>query len=102
MKNFLYCLATVIPLVACTGESEPSAPAVDIEAGKAIAQRTCSACHGMDGRGKTAEIPNLAAQPANYLIEALHAYRDGKRHHAALKDMAAGSPLVCAGYRRFR
>jgi cytochrome c553 len=44
----------------------------------------------MDGRGLTAEIPNLTAQPAQYLIEAMHAYRDGGRLHAALQDMTTG------------
>ena len=41
----------------------------------------------MDGRGKTAEIPNLAAQPQQYLVEAMHAYREGRRHHAALQEL---------------
>jgi len=90
MKHILYSLALLTFLAACTGEPPPAQPAADLAAGKAIAERNCSACHGMDGRGKTAEIPNLAAQPAEYLIEALHAYRDGKRHHAALQNMTTG------------
>jgi cytochrome c553 len=44
----------------------------------------------MDGGGKQANIPNLAAQPADYLAEAMYAYRDDRRHHAALKDLIAG------------
>jgi len=77
-------------LTGCGEEREPAGPAVDIEAGKAIAQAHCSNCHGLDGSGKTAEIPNLAAQPAEYLVEAMHAYREDLRHHAALKDLIAG------------
>jgi len=90
MKNLFVGLFAVALLAACTEEQEPAGPVVDIEAGKAIAEESCSGCHGMDGRGGTGDIPNLAAQPANYLVEALHAYKDGRRHHAALQDMAAG------------
>jgi cytochrome c553 len=80
----------MLVLAACAEEHEPSGPVVDIDAGKAIAEASCAGCHGLDGRGETGDIPNLAAQPANYLVEALHAYKDGRRHHAALQDMAAG------------
>ncbi len=87
MKNFMFGILFFTLLVACSKEPEPTAPIVDLAAGKAIAEKQCSACHGMNGRGATAEIPNLTAQPAQYLIDALHAYRDGGRMHAALQDM---------------
>ena len=77
-------------LAGCGEEREPPAPVVDAEAGKAIVQAHCLNCHGLDGSGKTAEIPNLAAQPADYLVEAMHAYREDLRHHAALKDLITG------------
>jgi cytochrome c553 len=90
MKKILIGIATVLCLGACSREPEPSKPVVDIDAGKTFVGANCSACHTLDGRGKTAEIPNLAAQPAEYLVEAMHAYREGKRHHAALQDLIAG------------
>jgi len=90
MRNILICIAALALLAACGKSTEPTGPVADLAAGKQIAENSCAACHGMDGRGKTKEIPNLAAQPADYLIDALHAYRDGRRHHAALKDMATG------------
>jgi cytochrome c553 len=80
----------LLTLAGCSDQSEPPSPVVDAEAGKAIAQAHCSNCHGADGGGKTAEIPNLAGQPADYLVEAMHAYREDLRHHAALKDLIAG------------
>ncbi len=89
MKNILFCIAALTLLGACDKPTEPTQPVIDLAAGQSIAQSSCSACHGMDGRGKTAEIPNLAAQSSDYLIDALHAYRDGRRHHAALKDMTS-------------
>ena len=89
MKNILFSVLAFTLLAACAREPEPSEPVVDSAAGKVIAEADCSGCHGMDGRGETAEIPNLAAQSAKYLVEAMHAYRDGKRHHAALQDMTS-------------
>jgi len=89
MKKIL-ASAVLLLLAGCGGESEPPAPVVDIEAGKAIAQANCKGCHGLDGGGKTSEIPNLGGQPADYLVEAMHAYREDLRHHAALKDLITG------------
>jgi len=55
-----------------------------------LATEHCSGCHGADGAGLASDIPDLAAQPAEYLGNALHAYKDGRRHHAALQDMVSG------------
>lgn len=102
MKNVLIGLAIFTLLAACAKEPESTEPVVDLAAGKAIAEADCSDCHGMDGRGETAEIPHLTAQPLQYLVEAMHAYRDGGRLHAALQDMTSGMSeadiLNIAGY----
>ena len=90
MKKIMYGAIALTLLVACSKESESIKPVIDLAAGEAIAAADCSGCHGMDGRGETADIPNLAAQPINYLVDAMHAYRDGGRQHAALQDMTAG------------
>jgi len=75
-------------LAACGQQPEPAAPpAVDIAAGQALTQQQCSGCHAVDGSGKSAEIPNLAGQPVGYLVDAMLAYRDGRRHHAALQEL---------------
>ena len=90
MKHFLFSIAAITLLTACSEEPGSAETVYDLAAGKAIAEAECSACHGMDGRGTTSEIPNLTAQPLQYLIEALHSYRDGGRLHAALQDMTTG------------
>jgi cytochrome c553 len=90
MKKFLTGIVYSLVLAACGGESEPLATAIDIEAGRVFAEAHCTGCHTLEGQGRTAEIPNLAAQPAEYLVEAMHAYREGGRHHAALQDMITG------------
>lgn len=64
-------------------------PQADIAAGKAIAQAACVACHGMDGKGVAPGIPHLAAQRERYLLASLQEYKEGKRTHAALKEMAS-------------
>ena len=90
MKHLLFCVVVTTLLAACSREPESTETVYDLAAGKAIAEADCSACHGMDGQGTTPEIPHLTAQPVQYLIEAMHAYRDGRRLHAALQDMTTG------------
>lgn len=90
MKNLTYAIIAALLISGCAKEPEPEQPVVDPEAGRAIVEAECSGCHGTDGAGKRDNIPNLAAQPADYLVEAMYAYRDDRRHHAALKDLIAG------------
>ena len=102
MKNILFAIVALALVAACSKEPEPAKLVIDLAAGQAIAEADCSGCHGMDGRGDTSKIPNLAAQPAEYLVNAMHAYRDGQRHHAALQDLTSGMSeadiLNIAGY----
>jgi cytochrome c553 len=83
-------LGLSLALVGCTEEKKPpiKQAAADIAAGKAFAEKECKGCHGLDGKGAAPGIPHLAAQRERYLVAALTAYREGKRTHAALKDMA--------------
>ena len=74
---------------AGTGQPQKQ-PAADITAGKTIAERQCGACHGIDGRGKGPAIPTLAGQPEGYLLAAMAEYKDGRRHHAALRAIIQG------------
>lgn len=80
---------TMLALAACTQKVEPAPKpvAADIAAGKVIAERDCKACHGANGGGVAPAIPHLAAQRESYLLLSLNEYKDGKRSHAALKDM---------------
>lgn len=87
-----YCLLGVIlplALIGCTQKQEPTKPAPDLAAGKTIAEAKCSGCHGLDGGGAAPGIPHLAAQSPEYLLGSLYAYKEGIRHHAGLRDMAA-------------
>ena len=60
----------------------------DKAAGKAAAA-SCGGCHGEDGVSTSPATPSLAGQDADYLVVALHDYKDGKRAHETMKGMAA-------------
>lgn len=51
----------------------------------------CAACHGEDGHARIPGAPNLAGQPYQYLLQALHEYRDGTRKVPVMQ--AASGPL---------
>jgi cytochrome c553 len=52
---------------------------------------SCARCHGEDGRGRgLGAFPSLAGQHRDYLLRALRAYADGKRHSGIMQPVAAG------------
>lgn len=91
-KTALILLASLI-LAACGREQEPQVqpaapmPQADTTAGRVVAQKHCSNCHGLDGKGTSPLIPHLAGQKAEYLQLALREYRSGERPHAALQQL---------------
>jgi len=97
MKRLMLGVVLALSLSGCMekdqGAGKPAAeatlPAADIASGKAFAERECKGCHGLDGRGAAPAIPNLAAQHERYLLAAMKAYREGKRMHAALREIAS-------------
>ena len=60
----------------------------DAAAGKVLAEKSCKACHGENGGSVAPAIPHLAAQREAYLLASLNEYKNGKRTHAALRDIA--------------
>ena len=63
------------------------ADAAAIKAGEGKAQ-ICTACHGVDGNSNNPEWPNLSQQSKKYLIDQLHAFRDGIRKNALMNAQA--------------
>ena len=90
-NKLLFGLPVLLILAGCSEEQSPQPAAADVEAGKAFIQAHCTGCHTMEGGGKTDEIPNLAGQPQEYLVEAMNAYREGTRKHSALKGLISGT-----------
>lgn len=60
----------------------------DAAAGKA-ASKACAGCHGDNGVSASAANPSLAGQDAEYLVAALHAYKDGSRVDETMKKEVA-------------
>jgi cytochrome c553 len=48
----------------------------------------CVGCHGLDGRSRDPDFPNLAGQKKNYLIKALKDFRIGERRHLMMNYVA--------------
>jgi cytochrome c553 len=91
IKLLLLGAALAVTLLGCdqdSSKSGPARPAGDIGAGKVLAEQQCKGCHGAEGKGVAPAIPNLAGQRERYLLAALAEYKEGKRSHAALRDMA--------------
>jgi cytochrome c553 len=107
MNKFLLAIVLSVLLVGCQENKEPAvtppsadktaatggkaadkSPGGDVTAGKAVAERECKACHGLDGKGVAPGIPHLAAQRDRYLLLALTEYKDVKRTHSALRELA--------------
>jgi cytochrome c553 len=68
------------------------AASVPARAGAAAAGRKlavqCQACHGLDGKAKIPEAPNLAGQTEPYLMKALGDYRSGARQNEMMALVA--------------
>ena len=95
MNHLMLGILLSVALIGCTNKETSTAKnttekqtTADVRAGKAITERECKGCHGLNGGGSAPAIPHLAAQRESYLLASLKAYKDGKRSHAALRDMA--------------
>jgi cytochrome c553 len=119
--------ASVMLLAACalaspawSQQASPPAPAAAValtpnaQHGKEISY-TCLGCHGIDGYKNAYpnySVPELEGQHPEYLVDALHGYRDGDRAHLTMHSQAstlsdqdivdiaayfAGKPLTATG-----
>jgi cytochrome c553 len=48
----------------------------------------CTGCHGLDGRSRDLDIPNLAGQKERYLAKALRDFRIGDRRQLMMNFVA--------------
>lgn len=85
-------LATVAGLAAVAAGS---AAAADLAKGREKADQVCAACHGKDGNTPVdPSYPRLAGQSADYLYQALVAYKNDSRKNPIMGAMA--KPLTKA------
>jgi cytochrome c553 len=93
VKHLALGIVMAAALLGCSegdpAAKKPGVPGADLAAGKLYAERECKGCHGLDGKGAAPAIPHLAAQRDGYLLASLRAYKEGRRTHVALKEIAA-------------
>lgn len=84
MKRALLLLSFGMALVLA------SAPlmAAGADNGKSKAA-ACFACHGADGNAVDPQYPRLAGQYNEYIQQALHEYKDGRRNNPIMKGFTA-------------
>jgi cytochrome c553 len=49
----------------------------------------CQACHGPQGISVSPAFPNLAGQNVDYIMEALHQYKNGRRKNPIMQGQVA-------------
>lgn len=74
--------------------------------GEALAEQVnvdaCTSCHGLDGRSRDPDIPNLAGQKERYLAKALRDFRIGERRQLMMTFLAKSmSDEDIANYARY-
>jgi cytochrome c553 len=89
MRHLLLAMFLSVALIGCSDQGTPEKQTQeDIRVGRAVAEKECKACHGLDGKGVAPGIPNLAGQRGRYIMAALQEYKERKRIHAALRAIA--------------
>ena len=78
-------LALALPLALAGFASGAHA---GLEEGRAKAQ-VCVACHGVDGVATNPDLPSLAGQPRQFVVQALFMFREGQRKNALMTPFAA-------------
>ncbi len=84
MRALRLPLGVVLSVLALAA---PAWAAGDVAAGHAKAKR-CAVCHGLDGKAKLPDAPNLAGQNPIYLVAALDAYKSGARKNDMMSLVA--------------
>ena len=85
MKCALTVFSAAVVLALASGQALANG---NIARGKQKAA-TCFACHGVDGNAVDPQYPRLAGQYNEYLQQALHEYKDGRRKNPIMMGMAA-------------
>jgi cytochrome c553 len=70
-------------------DGPPDLPSASAEPAPRAVRELCWRCHGVDGTGRgSGAFPSLAGQRAAYLHTSLRAFRERKRHSAAMSEVA--------------
>ena len=83
MKALVILTCAALSVGSVSGAS--AAPNIPEGMSRSIA---CQACHGGDGIALSNDVPNLAGQKAQYLIEQLKSFKSGTRKHDVMSPIA--------------
>lgn len=70
--------------IAAFFQGQNNKPNTQVVGTPPAAAQVCTACHGTNGFGISADYPTLAGQQEDYLEQALHDYKSGKRKNAVM------------------
>ncbi len=84
MKRFWMFAASICGAILC----QAAAAAGNAEAGAGKAA-VCQACHGANGNSTNPQWPSLAGLGADYIVEQLQQFKEGKRNSPVMMPMAA-------------
>jgi mono/diheme cytochrome c family protein len=91
MRTHAVRVAFAVPglLLASVGYAPAaSVPPTDLEQGRALYQRHCAGCHGLEGRGDGEQATSLSPRPGNLIS----AQTSAKSDQELLKIIAKGRP----------
>ncbi|WP_269531425.1 cytochrome c [Chitinimonas sp. BJYL2] len=81
-------LGSIATFAMATNAPAPAAKA-DPAKGKAVVEKVCAACHGLDGNSAAGANPTLAGQHPEYLYAQLVAFKKGERKNAIMMGQVA-------------
>ena len=84
MKSLSTYVVALFAAMPATGTAQTPFP----HAGRDLAA-SCAICHGTNG-ANSGGMPNLNAQPKDYLARQLREFRDGKRSATIMHQIAKG------------
>jgi cytochrome c553 len=85
-RVFAVGCAVAFPVWASAASAQPTSDALAAGREKYV---QCASCHGSDGRSTVVpEYPKIGGQSAAYVVNALKAYRDGRRQGTYAAMMA--------------
>lgn len=83
-------LVTPLALAAASSHAVINVPKYDVEAGKAIVDANCAACHGANGVSVAPTQPSIGGQNLKYLYKQLVDFKTGARVNGIMKAQLAG------------
>ncbi|MCL1623148.1 cytochrome c4 [Moraxella sp. Tifton1] len=83
-------LATGFGIASMSASAAVTVPSYDIEAGKAIVDANCAACHGADGVSIAPAQPNLGGQNVKYLYKQLVNFKTKARRNGVMEAQLVG------------